>query len=323
MVQLTDLHSFFIYVFFGFLFIMPVTLIILYFFKINDPKQRMHFYLLALAAPITAFILYHTVLVKRCVAGVFPEGPGWRLFNVFCAAGNAAVRYLGPLLAVIVVIGLLKALSATLLVARMRRRAVTLGQEEQERVMRLAAKHASLQNMAVPELIFCRRRGFAAFTAGLLRPVIIMNADLPCKLSDCELEAVLTHELIHIRRSDTTKNWLLHLLCGAMFFSPFSSMLLKRYLLENECACDRETVRVTGRPREYAATLVKVWRLLLEEREFKASLAAGLTGQKLEMESRITSLLSGKQIEKLPVSIHVTLLVTMLASTVFFLGLIC
>lgn len=323
-VRLTDLHSFFVYVLFGYFFIIPITLLWLKLFKIDDPKQRMNIYLLALTAPITGFILYSTVLIKRCQSGIYPQGMGWQTFASLCSLGTAAIRYLSPLLAVVLLLGLLKAVFASLLVLRMRRHAIVLPPAEGQRVDQLLRKQARLMGIGVPEIIFSNRSDFAAFSAGLIRPVVVISAKLLYKLDDHELEAVFTHELVHIRRGDSKINWLLHLLCGAMFFSPFSSILLKRYLLESERLCDQKTIEVTGNRREYAATLLKVWRVLVEEREFGSGLVTGLTGQKRDMETRITLLLNktGRG-EALPLALSTSILLSAYTVMSFFLGFLC
>lgn len=322
--RLSDFHSFFIYVFFGYFFIFPAILICLKLFKIRSPLQRMQLYLLGLITPFAGFALYHTVFTKRCQSGVFPEGPGWMLFNSFCRLGTSAVRYLGPVLVALLVIGILKAVASALMVKRIRIRAVPLDKAQSSRVMRILKMRCTALNISVPEVIFSGRDGFAAFAAGLFKPVIILNTSLLSQLSVRELDDILTHEMVHIRRGDTLRGWLLYFLRDAMFFSPFSRILLNRYLQENERLCDRETVKLTGNSRAYAATLVKVWRLLLEDREMRLGLAVGFTGRKSEMEQRVTSLLGGPRNEKmLPAALFATLLLAVFSGTILYLGFIC
>ncbi|MBS4031096.1 MAG: M56 family metallopeptidase [Clostridiales bacterium] len=322
--RLSDFHSFFIYVFFGYFFIFPAILICLKVFNIRSPLQRMQLYLLGLATPFAGYALYHTILTKRCQAGVYPAGPGWMLFNSFCRLGTAAVRYLGPALIVLLIAGILKAVASALLVNRMRIRAVPMDEQQRNRVMRILNIRSSALNIGVPEVIFSGRDGFAAFAAGVFKPVIILSTNLLPQLSERELDDILTHELVHICRGDTLRGWLLYFLRDAMFFSPFSRILLNRYLQENERLCDRETVNLTGNSRAYAATLVKVWRLLLHDREMRLGLAFGFTGGKNDLEQRVTSLLGDFRNEKmLPAVLFATLLLAVFSGTVLYLGFIC
>jgi beta-lactamase regulating signal transducer with metallopeptidase domain len=118
--------------------------------------------------------------------------------------------------------------------------------------------------------------------------------------------------------------WLLSMARDLMIFSPFSIALLDRYLLERERLCDRETVAITGDPREYAATLLKVWRLALEQPSYRPHPAAGLTGKKQDMEKRVLSLLHGNRLSSaLPGGLFMALLLSVAVVTVLFLGMIC
>ena len=321
---ISDLHTFFIYVFFGYFLIFPAVLLCLKLFQIESPRQRIQIYLLALATPFVGFILYHTVLTKRCDAGIIFTGPGWQLFNSLCLLGIGALRFLGPLLVGMLIFGLLKAVAGSFYVARIRRREIVPAAMEQKRVAVIISRQSARLGMRVPEVLYCSRDGFVAFATGVGPPLVVVSAPLLAQLEDSELEGILTHELIHILRGDTLTGWFVHLARDAMFFSPFSTMLLDRYLLERERLCDGETVQMLGTGRVYAATLLKVWRLLLDRREFKAGLAPGFTGNKRDLELRITSLLGGEQAAaSIPNVMFYTLLFALFTITVLYLGLIC
>ncbi|MDO9534807.1 MAG: M56 family metallopeptidase [Bacillota bacterium] len=322
--QYNDFHSFFIYVFFGYFLIYPAVIVSLRILKIHDPGQRMKFYLLALITPFLGFALYHTVLAKQCQGGIFPEVPGSVIFNTFCYLGTKTIYYLGPLLVIMLFIGLLKTVAAALLVARIRRHAIVPDPAKREMVVHILHEQCTRLGLEMPEVIFSKRGGFAAFTAGLLRPVIVINAWLLSDLGDKELKAVLTHELVHIYRGDTRSCWLLRLAQNIMFFSPFSKVIVDRYLLENELLCDRETIRLVGSKDEYAATILKVWRLFLSYRGMKTELGRGFLGSKRDMELRVVSLLEeGKKGEKRSVFLVGTLLATLSLAIIFYLGFIC
>jgi beta-lactamase regulating signal transducer with metallopeptidase domain len=320
---ISDLHTFFIYVFFGYFFIFPVVLLCLKVFNIQHPKQRMAIYLLGLAAPFAGFALYHSVLTKRCQAGALPGGLFWQVFDAMCRAGNAVILFLGPLLLIMLIVGMLKALAGTMYLARLRTRAVQ-GTEQRARVDAVIRRYCQMWRMKVPDVIFTGRAGFAAFAAGLIRPAVVVSDSLIRQLNDIELEGVLVHELVHIRRRDTLTGWLLYTVRDLMIFSPFSVAFMDRYLLERERVCDRETAEALESPLEYAATLLKVWRLLTESSSYRFHTAAGFTGKKKDMELRMLSLLeSGDEPDALPGVLFITLLVSLAAMTVLFLGLIC
>lgn len=324
--KLSDLHSFFIYAFFGYALIFPGVLLFLRLLAIRCPGQRLQAYLVALTAPFVGFALFHTLLVKRCQAGILTTGPFWQLFDAFCRGGYAAIGYLGPVLVGLLAIDLLKAVAGAVFVLRLRQQTAELPTDERERVNRLLTKSCAAVGLGLPEVVYCRRDNFVALVAGVRRPVLVLSAPLLVFFSDAELEHILLHELSHIRHGDTFTGWLLRLVKDAVFFSPFSGLLLERCLLEKERLCDLEVVRQTGgEARAYAATLLKAWRLLLQRREMKLGLAAKLVGAQNGLEWRVKSLLENEAADrgKLCAPLFFALLVTFFAGTILFLGFIC
>jgi beta-lactamase regulating signal transducer with metallopeptidase domain len=319
-------HSFFIYVFFGYLLIFPAAIIFLRLFAVKDPGQRLQTYLITLFTPIAGFILYQTVLVKRCHVDYTASGMTWQLLEALCHTGLLAVSYLSPLLAAMLVIGLLKAVAGIYFVIRLRRQAVTPSPAVKESVSRLLARHCTAMGLACPEVIYSHRDSFVAMTTGLGRPVLVLSSPLIAEFTFAELEHILLHELTHIRRKDVFWGWLLRLFKDMVFFSPFSSLLLERCLLEKERLCDREAAaRAGGDNLAYTATLLKSWRLLAKRQEIRHAFIAGLAGPANSLELRVNSLLSkaaGDE-ERLPVPLFMLSLLALVTITVFFLGYLC
>ena len=319
--QLTDLHSFFLYVIFGHLIAYPAVVLCLRFFPLRNPEQRMTLYLLALASPFIAFVLYHSLLTKQCHTGFI----GGSTLGFLCHVGYLAYSYLSPLLLLFIGAGILKAAAVPLFVARTRRQSVRLPQHEEERVKSLLAAQCTVLSLPVPEVIYSSQRGFAAFVVGLGKPILVINAWLTPQLTEQEIKAVLTHELVHIRRKDTLFSYLAHILRNGAFFSPFSGLLLRGYLTENERRCDLEAATYLGDFRNYCAALLKVWKLLLEGGIKNPALVSSFTGDRgREMELRLTSLLktplrNGYRSSYLFFSLAAVILV----STILLLGVIC
>jgi len=90
------------------------------------------------------------------------------------------------------------------------------------------------------------------------RPVIMLPEGMAERLSDDEFEAVMMHELIHVRRSDNLLSTLQMLLCCALWFHPLVWLIDGWLLGERELVCDEQVIECGGAPQLYAASLWKV-----------------------------------------------------------------
>jgi beta-lactamase regulating signal transducer with metallopeptidase domain len=322
-VPASNLHTFFIYAFFGSAFAFLLVLLSIRLFALENPRQRMALYLVGLLAPLLGYGLYHTVLAKRCQSSTVYDSVFWRFFDFLCLLGGLALRFLGPVVLIMALFGLLKGISGYLYLQRLRGSAVEFRGTQRQWVEEITAKRCREWNLRRPEIIYTDQPGLSAFILGGHRPAVVVGIPVLQKLSYRDVEGLLTHEFLHIRRGDTLKGWLLHLARGIMFFSPASGHLLGRYLLERERLCDAETAAFLGSSHGYAATLLKVWRLLLEE-GLGPRFSVGFTGKKQGLEERVLSLLDGREKSPgLPAPGFFALALAILGLTVFFLGLIC
>jgi beta-lactamase regulating signal transducer with metallopeptidase domain/peptidoglycan/xylan/chitin deacetylase (PgdA/CDA1 family) len=90
---------------------------------------------------------------------------------------------------------------------------------------------------------------------GWLRPVILVPAAALTGLSAPQLEALLAHELAHIRRHDYLVNILQSVAEAVLFYHPAVWWLSGRMRIEREHACDDLAVRATGDVLVYARAL--------------------------------------------------------------------
>lgn len=319
-----ELHTLIIYVVFGFSLLFPAVLACIKLLSITHPLQRLQLYLFALITPPAGFILYHTLLTKRCQAGAMPHGAGGEAFYMLCNFSGSLLPFILPLLGTLVGLGLLKAAAAWLLINRLRARSAFPGESAVKRVESLLKERCGNLNIRQPEVLYSAHSGHTAYTAGIIRPILVLDRDLAGQLNDRELDAVISHELVHIRGWDTLKGWLLQLVRDVTFFNPLSSVLLGRFFLERECLCDREALRLTGMaPRAYAAALLKVWRIQLNLRPVRPGLASAFTGRGRQMEYRIGSLLQRFGQRPMAALPFYTLMFCLFAASIIFLGLIC
>ena len=91
---------------------------------------------------------------------------------------------------------------------------------------------------------------------GHFRPVILLPLGMVTKLSPEQLEAVLIHELGHIRRNDFLTNSCLQFIKAVFFFNPFCHWLIALMRQEREHACDDLVVAQTGKKKELVSALL-------------------------------------------------------------------
>jgi uncharacterized protein (TIGR03435 family) len=124
---------------------------------------------------------------------------------------------------------------------------------------------------------------------GIFRPVLWLPAGIGDRLDDAELEAILAHELSHIRRRDNLLATI-HMAVEAIFwFHPVVWWLGARLEEERERACDEEVVRMGGEPQIYAESILKVCEFYLAS---PVACAAGVTGG--ELKKRIEGIMTNR-----------------------------
>jgi beta-lactamase regulating signal transducer with metallopeptidase domain len=98
---------------------------------------------------------------------------------------------------------------------------------------------------------------------GIWRPTITVPAGLAETLSAEEFQAVLLHELAHVRRFDNLSASFVHAVACLFWFHPLLWLLEKRLLVERERACDEMVVASGARPQIYASGILKVLKFHL------------------------------------------------------------
>jgi uncharacterized protein (TIGR03435 family) len=114
---------------------------------------------------------------------------------------------------------------------------------------------------------------------GILRPVLMWPQGVSCHLSDAQLQAILIHEISHVRRRDNLAA-LFHMVVEALFwFHPLVWWLGARLIEERERACDEEVLRMYNSPTVYAESILKICQFCVES---PLSCVSGVTGSDLK-----------------------------------------
>jgi bla regulator protein BlaR1 len=126
---------------------------------------------------------------------------------------------------------------------------------------------------------------------GYIKPLILLPVTICVNLSADEVEAILLHELSHIKRNDYLINLLQQFITVLLFFNPFTQLINRIINQERENGCDDLVVEKTGEPLIYAQALIK----LEEARKSNLQLALAATGQKFHLLNRIERIMKTKK----------------------------
>jgi uncharacterized protein (TIGR03435 family) len=114
---------------------------------------------------------------------------------------------------------------------------------------------------------------------GWRRPVLLLPAGIERYLTATQLDAVVKHELCHVRRRDNLTA-AIHMLVEAVFwFHPLVWWIGARLVDERERACDEYVLRVCGEPQAYAEGILTVCKRYVES---PVACVPGVTGSDLK-----------------------------------------
>lgn len=125
---------------------------------------------------------------------------------------------------------------------------------------------------------------------GNIKPVILMPVAIANKLTMHEAEAVLLHELAHIRRHDYLVNMVQLFIETILFYNPFVWLISAVIRREREHCCDDMVIRATIAPLPYAKALAA----LETYRQQPAIPALAATGNNHQLFNRIKRIMEMK-----------------------------
>ena len=127
-------------------------------------------------------------------------------------------------------------------------------------------------------------------TIGFLKPVVLVPLAAINHLSSQQMEAVLLHELSHIRRYDYLVNLIINFIQTVLYFNPFVKALVKIVEREREKSCDEMVLQFQYDSYDYATALLTLEKT---NHDFKL-LAIGATGKKNDLLQRVELIMGVK-----------------------------
>jgi beta-lactamase regulating signal transducer with metallopeptidase domain len=147
------------------------------------------------------------------------------------------------------------------------------------------------QRMGIERAIrFCQSRLAAApAVIGWARPAVLLPIIALTGLSDQQLEAVIAHELAHIRRLDSFVNLFQVVAETLLFYHPAVWWVNRKIRAERENCCDDAAIQACSNPAEYARALT-----LMEE--WRSAPVLAMAANRSSLAARVLRLLGGRTI---------------------------
>ena len=123
---------------------------------------------------------------------------------------------------------------------------------------------------------------------GIRRPVLLLPGDIAAQLTGAQLQAILAHELCHVKRRDNLTG-AIHMFVESIFwFHPLVWWVGARLVEEREKACDEEVLRLGNEPGVYAEGILNVCRFSVS-----SPLPCASGASDADLRKRIEAIVSG------------------------------
>jgi len=180
--------------------------------------------------------------------GMLPSGPAH-------SGIAAAVPWLAPLWIMGVWVFMLAQVAGGVASSRLRRRGVCCASERwQTELLRLRVQLGLSRPVQLLESCLAD----VPLVVGHVRPAILMPIGLLVGLPSGQVEAILLHELAHIRRHDYLVNILQRAVESLLFYNPAVWWISRVIRAERENCCDDVVVATSGNAQEYAIALTHI-----------------------------------------------------------------
>jgi bla regulator protein blaR1 len=147
------------------------------------------------------------------------------------------------------------------------------------RRIRAVVRAGSPVHMEIPIRAMCAGASLEPGVFGVFRPVLLLPEGISERLTPAQLQAVIAHELCHVRHRDNLIA-ATHMFVETIFwFYPLVWWIGKRMVEERERACDEEVLRLGSEPRVYAEGILNVCKSYFAS---PLACASGVSGSDLK-----------------------------------------
>ncbi|TCD00058.1 M56 family metallopeptidase [Pedobacter psychroterrae] len=152
--------------------------------------------------------------------------------------------------------------------------------------------------------------------AGYFKPVILMPIGMLNGISTAEVEAILSHELAHLKRNDYLVNIIQSLIEIVFFFNPGVLWISKLIREERENCCDDLALHCIENKHQYIKALIACQ----EFRTDHTSYAMAITGKKNHLKERVNRMIfdNNSTLNKMEKTILTITLISALTVTAAF-----
>jgi bla regulator protein blaR1 len=223
---------------------------------------------LSLTPPVSAWVLYRPL--DSADANALSGAAAWSWIDGVSSLSLSQptrfplLEWVLPLWMLGVGLFSLRLLWACARVVRLRRRGVEASRTVMDRARMLAERMGLERRFRVVELSDAGPAADGPGVVGWLRPVVFVPSSAMLGLSPDQLEAILAHELAHIRRHDYLVNLGQMVVETLMFFNPAVWWISARVREERELCCDDLAIQAAGDALAYARALTRLERARLQ-----------------------------------------------------------
>jgi heat shock protein HtpX len=236
--------------------------VLLYAFRVKEPRIRSIFYTLPLIAPIVILLLFvNTPLLGFEIFNIVPEFV--TLQTSFLLVEEVFIpNYGGIIVAVGLIFSALTLVISYLVgetIIRKVQGVIDIIEDDEPTLYGLVVKISKKMGMKTPQIGIMDELRPNAFTiSGVKGPLVVFSSGLLATLNKMELEAVTAHELGHIRNRDFGLLIAVSALKTAFFYNPLSFLTASIITREREYMADIAGSKIFQRTNLLQKALVKI-----------------------------------------------------------------